>query len=87
MPEYNTTRSSYYQGTSTSMMTAQSPNTSMSYESPASTGFEVVTPDEENDIIEQPAPLNLCTWRTAHTLKNQNGTKIETPTAPALVFW
>lgn len=69
------------------MMMAQSPNASMGYESPASTGFEVVTPEEENDITEPPAPLSLCNWRTAHTLKNQHGTKIETPTAPALVFW
>lgn len=67
-------------------MMVHSPNVSMGYDSPASTGFEVVTPEEE-DHLEAPAPQNLCTWRTAHTLKNQNGTKIETPTAPALVFW
>lgn len=27
------------------------------------------------------------TWRVAHTLKNHNNVKLESPTAPALVFW
>lgn len=87
MPEHITTRSSEYQEPAASMIMVQSPGASMGYDSPASSGFEVVTPDEEDDVTEPPAPLNLCTWGKAHTLKNQNGTKIETPTGPALVFW
>ena len=68
---------------------AQSPSPSMGYyDSHSSTEYEheAITPEEETfgEPIEQ---FSLNTWRTAHTLKNQNGTKIETPTAPALVHW
>jgi len=66
---------------------AQSPSPSVGYyDSHSSTEYEAITPEEETfgEPVDQ---LSLGTWRTAHTLKNQNGTKIETPTAPALVHW
>lgn len=67
---------------------AQSPGPTIDFDSCSSTEYEAITPAEEEISTEEPIEqLSLCTWRGAHTLKNQNGTKIETPTAPALVFW
>ena len=87
MPEHLTAQIPHHRR-ETSPMTmsmAHSPAPSMGgFESE----YEAVTPAEEESPTEEPIEqLSLCTWRGAHTLKNQNGTKIETPTAPALVFW
>jgi hypothetical protein len=87
MPETLTTQPSHYRRGTSPLAMVQSPSPSMDFDSRSSTEFEVVTPDEEESVTDSIEPTSLCTWRAAHTLKNQNGTKIETPTAPALVFW
>jgi len=67
-------------------------HTPMDYDSISYSDLDAVT------LIANPPPTNdtettrqvgvrAGPWRVAHTLQNQDKVKIESPTAPALIFW
>jgi hypothetical protein len=68
-------------------MNARSPASVMDYESISSQDLDVFTPASDDSDTTKEVALTSGPWRVAHTLKNQDNVKLESPTAPALIFW
>jgi hypothetical protein len=80
--------STWTMGASTSAeMNPRSPGSMMDFESISSRDLEVFTPASDDSDTIKPVTNTSGPWRVAHTLKNQDNVKLETPTAPALIFW
>ena len=88
-----------YQGTNARSSSAAAYE-AMNSRSPSVMGFESISSSDldEHALIETPPASNdtetilgvgvsASTWRVAHTLKNHDNVKLESPTAPALTFW
>jgi hypothetical protein len=73
-------------------MNMGSPASTMGYESISSSDLDsvtmIATPPATNDTETVPqVGARASAWRVAHTLKNHDDVKLESPTAPALTFW
>jgi hypothetical protein len=68
-------------------MNLLSPSSIMDYESISSRDVEVFTPPSDDNDNTQQVSVTSGPWRVAHTLKNHDNIKLESPTAPALIFW